>query len=65
MHEKINLINLTTAFWGLFRPRRALIVPTFVICCILLLLILDVDTGQDNLFSGVFSDPTTLTDLPT
>ncbi len=34
----ISLINLTTVFWGLFRPRRALIVPNFVIGCILLLL---------------------------
>ncbi len=33
-------INLTTVFWGLFRPCRALIVPNFVIGCILLLLIL-------------------------
>ncbi len=28
-------LNLTTVFWGLFRPRRALIVPNFVIGCIL------------------------------
>ncbi len=33
-------INLTTVFWGLFRPHRVLIVPNFVIGCILLLLIL-------------------------
>ncbi len=31
--------NLTTVFWGLFRPRRALIGPNFVIGWILLLLI--------------------------
>ncbi len=30
--------NLTTVFWGLFRPRRALIVPNFVIGWMLLLL---------------------------
>ncbi len=34
------MVNLTTVFWGLFTPRRALIVPNFVIGCILLLLIL-------------------------
>ena len=33
-------LNLTTVFWGLFRPRRVFIVPYFVIGWILLLLIL-------------------------
>ena len=34
------IFNLIMVFWGLFRPRRVLIVPNFVIGCILLLLIL-------------------------
>ncbi len=36
----IQNINLTMVFWSLFRPRRALIVPNFVIGGMLLLLIL-------------------------